>query len=278
MDSYSRTVLFYLRKESVKMEATGKDWTDEDRALQRIRLLRSEDVSRITAVITPAKIDELRWTIRYYPLRFLGDATEAYIYGFDNAVIFYAGIAIELALLALKRDEIKQELQLNPQLKVDFKWLIDHAGNLLDSGAIELCHNIRIMRNCYTHYENIVAHLAWMHDVEEVEIWKKLQAELGDNPEALKFIDSLRKLMDDLYKQEGMLPIRFEHLEGNKEIMPFIEKRYKEYMNWIIAWYPKKQHLHLTQKEFDAVYSVEAFDAFECINWAFDVVRKLNLI
>jgi len=259
------------------MEATGKDWTEEDQFIQRLRVLRSEDLIHITTVISRAEIGKLRGTIRYYPLRFLGDGIDAYRYGFDNAAIFYAGIAVELALLALMQGEIKQERQLNPRLRVDFNWLIDNADNLLDREATELCHNIRIMRNCYIHYENIVAHLAWMLDVVKVKIPKELQAELGDNPEALKFIDSLSQLMDDLYKQEGMLPIRLEHLERNKEIMTFLEHRYEKYKDWIFpAWSSKKQQL--TQEEFKNVYNIEAFDALECIKWAFDALKKLNLI
>jgi len=116
-----------------------------------------------------------------------------------------------------------------------------------------------------------------MQDVDMVKKREELQAELRDDPEALKFIDSFSQLMDDLYKQEGMLPIRFEHLEKNEEVMSFIENRYKQYMDWIIhAWSSKKQQL--TRKEFDNIYSIEAFDALECINWAFAAVKKLNLI
>ena len=46
---------------------------------------------------------------------------------------------------------------------------------------------------------------------------EKLKAELGKDPDALKFIDLMTKLIDDQYIGEGMLPIRFEHLETNRK-------------------------------------------------------------
>ncbi len=229
------------------------------------------------AIIGQAGIGKLRRTDRYYPLRFLADGIDAYRYGFDNAVVFYAGTALELALLALLRDIIKQERQRNPKLHVDFKWLIDHSGNLLDEAGTNLCHKVRIMRNCYIHYENIVAHIAWMQEVDWPEKREEEKAKLGNDPEAVKFIDSLTQLMDDLYSREGMLPIRFEHLETNREVMSFIENRYKQYMNWLPqAWSSKKREL--TREEFDNIYSIEAFDALHCITWVSEVIRKLNLI
>jgi hypothetical protein len=179
-------------------------------------------------------------------------------------------------LLALNQDKIKHERQLHPKLRVEFKWLINHSDNVLGRAETDLCHNIRMMRNCYIHYENTVAHLAWMQEVGMVKKRNELQAQFGNDPKALKFIDSFSKLMDDLYKQEGMLPIRFEHLE-NEEVMPFIENRYKQYMNWIIhTWSSRKQRPN--KKEFVNIYDIEAFDDLACINCIFAVVKKLNFI
>jgi len=102
-------------------ETNSKDLTQEDQFIQRIRPLRSADVNPIATTIRQAEIGKLRRTIRYYPLRFLADGIDAYRYGFDNAAIFYSGTAVELALLALLRDKIKQERQRNPKLQVNFK-------------------------------------------------------------------------------------------------------------------------------------------------------------
>lgn len=260
------------------MEVTSnKDFIQEDQVINRIRPLRSEDVSCMVTMIRQAEIGKLRQTIRYYPLRFLADGIDAYRYGFDNAAIFYVGTAVELALLALLQDEVKLEQQRQPRRNFNFSWLINHSGSLLDRDARRLCHNIRVMRNCYIHYENIVAHLAWMQEVDWPQKMEQMKVELGNDSDTVKFIDLMTQLINDEYSRKGMLPIRFEHLETNREVIPFIEQRYKQYMAWLPQAWSSKQR-ELSREEFENIYSIEAFDALECITWAFEILHKLKLI
>jgi hypothetical protein len=46
----------------------------QDRTIQRIRSIRTNDVKDIANIIEQVDITSLKQTIRYYPLRFLGDA------------------------------------------------------------------------------------------------------------------------------------------------------------------------------------------------------------
>ena len=122
-----------------------------------------------------------------------------------------------------------------------------------------------------------MAHIAWMQEVDWPQEREQLKAELGSDSDMAKYIDLMAQLVDDLCSREGMLPIRFEHLEMKREVVPFIENRYKQYMAWLPqAWSSKKKEL--TKEEFDNIYSIEAFDALECVNWAFAVTSKLNFI
>ena len=97
----------------------------------------------------------------------------------------------------------------------------------------------------------------------EVDSHKKMELEkmkAGKSPEAVKFIDLLTEWVDNDYAKEGMLPFRFEHLEENQEIMPFIEKRYDKYQKWKLQfWSSNKQEL--TEEKFDDVYHIEVFYA-----------------
>lgn len=189
--------------------------SEENRTVQSVVSMRSPDVKHITSLISQTDIGKLRQTPRYYPLRFLANSIDAYRYGFDNASIYYAGTAIELTLMVFLREIINQERQINPNLRIDLMWLINHSGNFLDNDGRMLCHQIRIMRNCYIHYQNIIAHIARM----EVDSHKKMELEkmkAGNDPEAVKFIDLLTEWVDNDYAKEGMLPFRFEHLEENQ--------------------------------------------------------------
>ena len=59
--------------------------------------------------------------------------------------------------------------------------------------------------------------------------------------------------------------------------MPFIEKRYDKYQKWKLQfWSSNKQEL--TEEKFDDVYHIEVFDALECITWASEIIKRLNLL
>lgn len=258
-------------------EKHGKELTSEELFIERIKPLRTEDVRPMAVTLRKVEMTKLRQSVRYYPLRFLNDGIDAYRYGFDNGAIYYTGTSVELALLALLKDTIKQEWLRNAKLQVDFKWLVNHSDNLLDIDGRNLCSNIRIMRNCYVHYQNIVAHIAWMREVDWPQEIERLKAEFGNDSEVARLIDEINQSEHDSYSKEGMLPIRFEHIEAKKEVIPFIENRYKQYMIWLPqAWSSRKREL--SGDEFRNIYGIEAFDALDCIKWAFEVFKKLNLI
>jgi len=258
----------------INPERTGR----EDRTIQRIRLIRTNDVKDIANVIEQTDVANLRQTIRYYPLRFLGDGINAYRYAFDNASIFYAGEAVELALLALLIDEIKFKRCQNPKLKkIDLNWLIKNAGGILDDENMELANDVRKMRNCYIHYENIIAHLGWMDEVALPQILEMMRNDPFNNTKSAKLIDLISKLMQEYPKSVGMLPIRFEHLETNPEIIPFIENQIEQYLSWLpFAWESRKREL--SAEEFTNIYGIETYEALQCINWSFKIVHKLGLI
>lgn len=249
----------------------------EDKTFQRVMSIRWSDVLEIANIIKQADIPSLRQTIRYYPLTFLGDGIDAYRYAFDNASILYAGTAVELALLALLKDDINLKRSKNPKLRIDLNWLIENAGILLDDEHKKLSHCIRKVRNCYIHYENIIAHLGWMQDVTMPDIIERMEKDPFNDADAGKLISFLWRMMEEYPKSIGMLPIRFEHLERNPEIIPFIENQTEQYIKWLPSAWQSKQG-KITEEEFMHLYGIETYDALQCLNWTFKVVRKLGLI
>ena len=128
--------------------------SEENRTVQSVVSMRSPDVKHITSLISQTDIGKTKG--KPPAITHLGswyNSIDAYRYGFDNASIYYAGTAIELTLMVFLREIINQERQINPNLRIDLMWLINHSGNFLDNDGRMLCHQIRIMRNCYIHYQ-----------------------------------------------------------------------------------------------------------------------------
>ena len=136
----------------------------EDPLLQ-YKELRSEDVvSLFLATRSPRKTAQRRTkpNIRRYVLRFFEDGINAYQYLFDNASIYYTATSVEMGLLFKLRNQVKKERKANSRSRITFEWLIKNSN--LDCNTKKLANDIRIMRNCYIHYQNIIAYYAKQRD------------------------------------------------------------------------------------------------------------------
>jgi len=240
--------------------------------LLRYKELRSEDVvSLFLATRSPRKTALLRTkpNIRRYVLSFFEDGINAYQYLFDRASIYYTATAVEMGLLFKLRNRVKQEKRTNPKLRIDFDWLINQSN--LDDDTKKLAHDIRIMRNCYIHYQNIIAYYA-----KQLDEYKDLIEQGILRPEAANLLP----------RDKQDIPIRIEHLETNEEIMPFIQKRVSEHTNWVgsaisrLYAYKKGKNdtTILKLDELQLVYGAEALDALTCIKWSFKVLKALYII
>ncbi|GEM_PF-6912082 len=240
--------------------------------LLRYKELRSEDVVSLFLATRSPRKTALRRTkpnIRRYVLSFFEDGINAYQYLFDRASIYYTATAVEMGLLFKFRNRVKQATRNNPELSIDFYWLINQSK--LDDDTKKLAHDIRIMRNCYIHYQNIIAYRAKQQDE-----YKDLIKQGILRPEAANLLP----------RDKQDIPIHIEHLERKQEIMTFIRKRIKEHMNWVgsaisrLNTYKKRNNdtTILKLDELLLVYGVEALDALTCIRWSFKVLKALYII
>lgn len=241
--------------------------------LLRYKELRSKDVEIFFVATRNPRKTALRRTkprIRTYVLRFFEDGINAYQYLFDNASIYYTSTAVEMGLLFKLQNKIKQERKDSPKFQPKFTWLINNSK--LGENIKKLAHDVRKMRNCYVHYQNIIAYNA------------KLR--LVDIPNLIKEGILLPEAADILPSDKDNPPIRIEHLETNEEIMPFIDRRGQEHINWIgsaitrmIAFKKRNNDTKpLNSEELLTVFGVEAFDALTCIKWSFSVLKALYII
>jgi hypothetical protein len=273
---YINTVLLIGRK-GINMVAEEEGGNNlEDEFVKYIKPYKSEAIGNITSVLNKYNIRSLRRSISYYPIRFLIDGVAAYRYGFNEASIFHAGASIELGLLGLMQDKVNQTIHDNPKSRIDLYWLIENAGNLLDDNSRKICHDIRLLRNCYVHYENIVAHLEYLEQVEGPEIKKQVREKYGCDPKIMEQINELERALEKKRLNGGMLGIRLEYLE-KEPILSFISWRYMEYIKWLSSVVSLKGQT-ITKKELEVIYIHEAFDAQECLTWAFNVNIKLGFI
>jgi len=235
--------------------------------------LRSEDVKEyFVAIQSPRKValSRTKPLIRAYVLNFFGDGIKAYQSFFDHASIYYTSLAVELALLYKLRNRVKRDKEENPDLNITFNWLIDNSN--LDDDTKKLAHDVRIMRNCYVHYQNIIAY--------------KAKLRLVDVPELIKQGILRPEVTDILSTDKEVIPIRIEHLETNEEIIPFINKREHKHTEWIgsaiariYAFKERNNDISLlNMHEVLAVFGTEAFDALTCIKWSLNVLKALYII
>jgi hypothetical protein len=247
--------------------------------LLKYKNTRSDDIKEILDLIDKIQYKEIRQSESYYPIRFFSDGVHAYLNLFDNAVLYYTGMAVEIGLLIKLKPLIETELKSKGKTKFtpNFKWLIDHSQSSLNKDLREKAHFVRIIRNCYIHYENIVAHTAWMEQIDWLDIVNRVKTEYRNNPEIIEKVDLLSKWSEEDRKKKGMFSIRFDFLELNKETMPFIEKRYKEYLEWLPQFRSVKKNA-MTDKEFRNVYHIEVFDALSCLKCSFKILRGLKYL
>jgi len=252
---------------------------ENDDPLLKLKPIRVNDIKEISEFITEAPSKTFRHSLNYYPFRFFADAVQAYWHLFDNAVIYYIGLAVEIALLIRLRADIVQIARdrRNRRFVPSFQWLIRHSDTCLSEELRMKADDLRLMRNCYIHYQNIVAHTAYLDQQEWPKIVEDVKREFSHDHQVLRAIDLLNAEAKRYSEEEGMLTVRLGFLETNNEMMRFIDGRYQKYMIWV-SRINRSIATGVTDEEFRILYSIEAFDALSCIQWGFDILTALNCL
>ena len=156
-------------------------YRDEDanmmEALNAERKIRLQEIENTIAPLRGLSKKDVGQTYRYYPVRFLTEAAQAYMYLFNNASVFYSSLAVETALLVKLG-----QLNLLPKVgqRLDFKGLIERASTgskpVLNKDLQEKATNVRKLRNCYVHYYNIMTSQV-IAQRRYTEAFKKLQGQ-----------------------------------------------------------------------------------------------------
>ncbi len=133
---------------------------DEQAFLKSQRDSRTKELKGVLVSLRRLYNDEVAATSKYLPIRFLSDGVDAYLNAFDNATIYYAGLAVELALMTRLGD--KGLLGNRAPIFADLIGLASKNRILTKTGT-ERAHRIRKIRNAYMHYYNVARLSAVSH-------------------------------------------------------------------------------------------------------------------
>ena len=128
-----------------------------------------------------------------YSFRFLDEGIRAYIYGLNEAAIFYASISVEVLLLSQAFKKEKTVLD----NRVTFASLISTCRKLdvLDNETSKIANDLRVLRDCYVHYDNRLNYdrLTALQSIEFVKNYN-----LGDVTEARRTetYEAMRNVFD----------------------------------------------------------------------------------
>lgn len=256
---------------------------------------RKQEVSKIIRALKEIRIGEEG--NRYYPIRFLREAIDAYTNVFSNGAIYYASLALELALVQrlaetgyLKKWRDKEREEVNkgkkkreqdyPAFENLIKWAFQEK--LLDRKTNEDAHGVLNLRNAYIHYYNVMWHQI---DIDNrtrrymKEMLPKVQEEIHQKfgpsvrEEILKFFNSLTdSVLSDRTLADRQIPTA--DIRPNKKALKFIEKRERSFAN-LLSDYIKRRDSEVVRLEMGGV---ETKDALDCLNWTADIFVQLGFI
>lgn len=235
---------------------------------------------------------------RHYPIRFLRDGIDAYINLFDNAAVYYAALAVELALIvrlgqqgvlkewreqerkAVKEGKKQQESNYPPQRAL-IRWAKQEG--LLDNKTNELAHKVRKARNSYIHYYNVMWHQIDIDRRTRKKIFEMLPkvreeisryAQPSERDKLLNMVDSMT---DDALKDETLnkREIPTEDIRPNKEAVEFIEERERSFEKQLFGLWDKGEW-DKVRRSYDC--GIEWHDALDCLRWSVHILAHLEFL
>lgn len=215
---------------------------------------------------------------RYYSVRFFTDGVDAYIHAFDNAAVYYTGLATEIALIQRLGTA---RLAGKPKIP-SFNKLIcmSSSEGILDTHHTELASHIRILRNSYVHYVNVMLHQV-RSDIEThnalSQMYPQVKTEMqnlvphSEQQQMLDIIEAIKSSeeKDDLVASRE---IPSQDILPHAETVDFIQSREKAHAQWIREVTNEQE---MTER---SGYGVERRDALECIHWVSDVLVHLRFL
>lgn len=253
--------------------------SEKKESLRQYREERGGEVAHITRALSRMGRHEVLESERYFPIRFLTDSVDAYIELFDNGVVWYSSLAVELALI-VRLGSVIDTWKIRGR-RPSFKQLIDRAPDDLLRPRIKVtAHQVRKLRNCYIHYYNIM-HDQHIRDRRLMELREKMEPEIGT-----VMVQSLLDVMEELgtiSAEKGLslvskrgIPVVQKFVDT--EMQQFISERYDKYIKWLSSTKVPEPLRRVTPQEVFKYYGIERFDALSCLKSSFRVLKHLKFV
>lgn len=263
----------------------------KNKEIRKLREERSKDLINIEKTMSNIGLSlELMSQKRYFPTIFLMEAITTYECIFDIPSIFYASLSFEVAIWIRTYEELDKLGKVTTkdleQIKTLSK-LIDKSYELklIDDQHKVVSHNIRKLRNGYSHYQNTIHSLLFMNDMNSTTIQNLVMVMMkSQNQQYIKELEIVaikaQKVKDLLGKE--IRPM-FAQVT-NKETVEFMKERYDQYYNWLakeIDKNPKQiieQLKHIGDIKYVRKYDQKRFDALDMIKWNYEMLIHLKFI
>lgn len=254
----------------------------KDKEINKEMEERQKDVIHIEKAL-PRLSFELMQSKIYFPISFLMDSIMNYEFIFDIGSIFYASLSFDLALWIKIYDEIiLRNIAIVDIKKLKSRELINKAYefNIIDEGHRDIAHNIRKLRNGYSHFNNAI--YSWLIAESNTA---QIFAEVAANDPSL--IKEMKKIESDALRYDKSQE-EIRQIFGSiiyQETIDFMTERKNQYFTWLKEEFnknPKKYKEHI--KHFGDIkykgrrYDQKRFDSLDMIKWNFDILKYLKFI
>jgi len=216
---------------------------------------------------------------RYFPLSHLNLAASLFGKGeeFDYASIFHSSSALALGLLIKLNKKLTAE-EKEKIKRLDFKTLIKKCRNkdLLDEEHYRLAEDIRNIRNCYVHFENMMAY------------FNKLQGYLKDREGVLKTYKTKeeRKIVEIILNSQLAETISVPDITwvANTSAVSVLENRHASFARALIKILAETFKKDLEAKKVKRTYQgfeglfLTTADASYCLNKTAEALTYIGIL
>jgi hypothetical protein len=210
----------------------------------------------------------LQWLEARLSIRFMNESIRAYVSGLDEAAIYYSSLSVELILLS----KLYRKLGKYDRNQMSrFESLIESCTSeeILDERLKEKADNIRLVRDCYVHYNNWLAHerASTSEDLKLIESYKdeKLTKEMKE--QAAKALEETNHLLDEIFPAipGSLVPHRKN----------FMDWRQKEYEKWIQSQDKSLYDVAMSSEREHRRFGRSKFDALTTMQWSLELLESL---
>ena len=192
------------------------------------------------------------------PIEFFLEGVKSYFFDFDEAAIFYSSLAVELMLLRKTSIKLAEQGLSKPLKNLGFWWLI-HGTKILDPKHVIIADKLRLLRNCYVHFQNKILYdkIKSKELTRRIETYKDEKISRQMKNQVIKNVRVLDKFAEEIF------PSFPYSLKEKKNYINFMKSRYDLWWEWLQkekGWSVQKllkggplEFLRTRQRRFDAL-------------------------